>query len=220
MDKRKRNRATTTEQIINALEEVLTEKGLNTVGINAVAERAGVSKVLIYRYFGSLEGLLDYYVRVGRLFPHYAPALLDQIRPLNQGERARLWSKQSNQLFRQFRASRAAREILRATVMKNDTLATVVSKAQDEELVKLVGQLSFLEGGDTKAISAVVLGALSYLTLLAQSNRPMIGIDLRSEAGWERIEKAVELICKALSIQAEESPDIQAVVRVTDEWAN
>lgn len=220
MDKRKRNRATTTEHIINALEQVLTEKGLNTVGINAVAERAGVSKVLIYRYFGSLEGLLDYYVRVGRLFPHYAPAFLDQIRPLSHGERARLWSKQSTQLFRQFRASKVAREILKATVTENDALAKVVSKAQDEELAELVSQLTFLEGGDSKAFSAVVLGALSYLTLLAQSNRPMIGIDLRSEAGWKRIEKAVELICKGLSIQADESPDIRAVIRVTDEWAN
>lgn len=220
MDKRKRNRTITTEHIIDALEQVLNEKGLDTVGINAVAERAGVSKVLIYRYFGSLEGLLDYYVRVGRLFPHYAPAFLDQIRPLTQGERARLWSKQSTQLFRQFRASKAAREILRATVTENDPLATVISKAQDEELVGLVGQLTFLEGADSKAVSAVVLGALSYLTLLAQSNRPMIGIDLRSEAGWKRIEKAVELICRGLSIQAEESPDIRAITQGTDEWAN
>lgn len=219
-EKQKRNRATTTQHIIEALEQVLTEKGLDGVGIHAVAERAGVSKVLIYRYFGNLEGLVDYYVRMGRLFPHYTPAFLNQLRPLSRGDMARLWSKQSIQLFRRFRSSRAAREVLKATVTERDALARVVSKAQDEELVELVHQLSFVEEGDSEATSAVVIGALSYLTLLAQNNRPMIGIDLRSEDGWKRIEKAVEVICKALSMQAGELPANQVSIQVADEWVN
>ena len=45
MDKRKRNRVLTTQRIVDALEQVLSEKGLDGVGINAVAEKAGVSKV-------------------------------------------------------------------------------------------------------------------------------------------------------------------------------
>jgi AcrR family transcriptional regulator len=205
MEKRKRNRETTVEHIIDALEYVLTERGIDGVGVNAVAEKAGVSKVLIYRYFGGLEGLLDHYVHMGRVFPHYTPLLMDQIYPPHQSEVVRRWSNQSLQVFRQFRASKAAREVLKATVMEHDALADVTWKAHDEELVKLVSQFSAVEGIDPEATSAVVLGALSYLTLLAQNNRPMIGIDLRSEPGWNRIEAAVEQIYRALSKQAQES---------------
>jgi AcrR family transcriptional regulator len=204
MDKKRRNRLDTTQRIVDALEQVLTEKGLDGVGVNAVAEKAGVSKVLIYRYFGGIEGLLDYYVHMGRLFPHYTPNLMDQIYPPHQGEIARRWSNQSLQLFRQFRASKAAREVLKATVKEHDTLSDAASKAHDEELVKLVSQFSLVEGVDSEATSAIVLGALSYLTLLAQNNRPMIGLDLRNESAWSRIEGAVEQIYRTLSKQTQE----------------
>ena len=213
MEKSKRNRAATTERIIDALEQVLTERGFEGVGINTIAETAGVSKVLIYRYFGGLEGLLAYYVGMGRLIPHYTPAWLEQIQPVQPADLAPIWSGQSLQLFRQFRSSRAAREVLKATVKENDSLADVVSKAQDAELTQLVNQLAFIKGSDHQATSAVILGALSYLTIQAQIDRPVIGLDLRSEAGWQRIEDAVKAIYKALAQLAIDSPTTQLAIK-------
>lgn len=213
MAKIKRNRAATTQRIVDALEQLLTQGGLAHLSINRLADAAQVSKVLIYRYFGGLEGLLDYYVRMGRLIPHYPTAVIEQIRPLQPADLAPLCSGQALQLFRQFRASRAARELLKTTVQENDPLAGVVSRAQDEELTRLVSQLAFVEGADYQATSAVVLGALSFLTIQAQNDRPMIGIDLRSEAGWRRIEKAIEVIYKALSRLANESPTTRVALQ-------
>lgn len=213
MEKIKRNRAFTIQRIVEALEEVLGEQGLDSVSVNTVAERAGVSKVLIYRYFGGMEGLFEYYVKMGRLFPAYAPAVLAQLQPVQPADLAPMWSSQVLQLFRQLRASRAAREIVKATVQENDSLAAVISQAQDEELTRMVDQLSFVKGGDHQATSAVLLGALSYLTILAQNNRPLIGIDLRSEEGWQRIEGAVKVIYKALGRSAIDSSMIQIATK-------
>jgi len=209
----KRNRAATTQRIVEALEEVLSEWGLDGVGVNAVAERAGVSKVLIYRYFGGIEGLLEYYVKMGRLFPAYTPAILAQIQPVHQADLAPVWSSQVIQLFRQLRASRASREILKATVKEGDSLAHGVSQAQDTELTRLVEQLSFVKGGDYQAMSAVLIGALSYLTILAQNNRSMIGLDLRNEDNWVRIEDAIKVIYKALGRSAIDSPTVQVATK-------
>lgn len=205
MEKQKRNRVMTTQRIIDALGVVLTEKGIEGVGINAVAQQAGVSKVLIYRYFESLQGLLDHYVRDGHVIPHFTRAALNQIRPLQRGNRGRFWSSQGLQLFREYRASRAARQVIKATVKEQNVLMDVISEAQDAELTQLISQLVLVDGGDPEATSAIVLGGLSYLTLLADMDRPLIGIDLRSEAGWQRIEGAVELICRALSQQDRKS---------------
>ena len=71
VEKVKRNRAKTTQRIVDALEEVLAERGLEGVGVNRIAEKANVSKVLIYRYFGGIEGLLDYYVKMGKAFSRF-----------------------------------------------------------------------------------------------------------------------------------------------------
>ncbi len=202
MEKIRRNRADTTQRIVNALEDVLAEQGLEGARINQIAEKAGISKVLIYRYFGGLDGLMEYYVRAGRMFPQFTPAMLDQIRPMNQDDLAKVWYRQAIQMFRHMRTSKAAREVLKANVVENDPTADVISKAQDDELSRLVNQLSFIEGPDTQAISAVMLGAMSYLTIQAQNNHTMIGIDLRSEEGWQRIEGAVKVIYLALNKMA------------------
>ena len=207
-EKVRRNRAKTTQRIVEALEEVIAERGLEGVGVNRVAEKANVSKVLIYRYFGGMEGLLEYYVKMGKLFPVFNPAVLDQIRPLHESDVARIWYRQVIQTYRYFRTFKAAREILKASVIENDTIAETTARAQDEEMTRLVDQLSFVKGADTQAISAVVLGAMTYLTIMAQNDRTMISIDLRSEEGWKRIESAVKAIYIALNRMAIQSKEV------------
>ena len=55
---RLRSRAKTEEKFLNAVLELVANDGCGALGINAVAHRAGADKVLIYRYFGNLNGLL------------------------------------------------------------------------------------------------------------------------------------------------------------------
>ena len=198
MEKTKRNRAKTTQRILDAFEEVLAERGLHHVGVNRVAERAGVSKVLIYRYFGGLEGLVEHYTKQGTLFPTFTPAVLAQLRPADNSELGRVWYRQIVQIFRQFRTSQAARELLKSNTISNDSLADAASKALDDETLRLITQLSYIESPHSKAISAIAVAAMSYMTLMADNNRTMVGIDLRSDAGWEEIEQALKLIYVAL----------------------
>jgi AcrR family transcriptional regulator len=53
----RRDRKATEELILNAFEAVLVRDGVQGLGVNAVAQEAGVNKVLIYRYFNDLPGL-------------------------------------------------------------------------------------------------------------------------------------------------------------------
>src|ERR1700722_9704040 len=45
------------ERILAAVGRMIVRDGLAAVGINALAREAGCDKVLIYRYFGDLEGV-------------------------------------------------------------------------------------------------------------------------------------------------------------------
>ncbi len=54
----KKGRLQTEQRILQALESVLLEQGFPAVGVNSVARQAGCDKVLIYRYFDGLDGLL------------------------------------------------------------------------------------------------------------------------------------------------------------------
>ena len=139
MEKLTRNRDKTTQRIVEALEVVIAEHGLEGVGVNRVAEKAGVSKVLIYRYFGGIDGLMHYYVKMGKLFPLLTPVVLDQIRPMHESDAAKIWSRQVLQTYRSFRTLKAAREVIKATIVENDTTADVTSKAVDEEMTPFGG---------------------------------------------------------------------------------
>ena len=55
----KRGRLQTEQRILDAVAQVLLEQGYPAVGINAIARQAGCDKVLIYRYFGGFDGLLQ-----------------------------------------------------------------------------------------------------------------------------------------------------------------
>lgn len=54
----KRSRPNTETKFKDAVLDLVAESGCGALGINAVAHKAGADKVLIYRYFGNLDGLL------------------------------------------------------------------------------------------------------------------------------------------------------------------
>lgn len=72
----RRNRQKTEQRIVEAATSLLALEGFIGFGINAVAARSGSDKVLIYRYFNGLDGLLAFIGETEVLFPS-AAALLD-----------------------------------------------------------------------------------------------------------------------------------------------
>ncbi len=57
-----KDRNQTERRILDAVGTIVETEGFEAVGVNAVASESGVSKVLIYRYFGSIEQLLAKYL--------------------------------------------------------------------------------------------------------------------------------------------------------------
>ncbi len=53
-----RNRQGTEHKLLEAVGRLLSREGFASLGVNSVAREAGVDKVLIYRYFNGLAGLL------------------------------------------------------------------------------------------------------------------------------------------------------------------
>lgn len=58
-----KNRELTELALLNAVNTLIEDRGFENLGVNAVAAKAGVSKMLIYRYFDSLDGLIAAYIQ-------------------------------------------------------------------------------------------------------------------------------------------------------------
>jgi AcrR family transcriptional regulator len=65
----RRDRKATEETIVNAFESVLLRDGVAGLGVNAIAQEAGVNKVLIYRYFKDLPGLARHWSSNSSFWP-------------------------------------------------------------------------------------------------------------------------------------------------------
>jgi AcrR family transcriptional regulator len=59
-------RAERERQMISVAEEIFTDRGYLAASMDEIAERCGVSKPMIYEYFGSKEGLLIACIRAAR----------------------------------------------------------------------------------------------------------------------------------------------------------
>lgn len=77
----KKSRVNTEQKILEAVETLLLSEGFPSIGINAIARQAGCDKVLIYRYFSGLDGLLEQFAGINNLW-----WTVDEIIPENMDE--------------------------------------------------------------------------------------------------------------------------------------
>ncbi|WP_246082099.1 TetR/AcrR family transcriptional regulator [Spirosoma lacussanchae] len=199
---KRRNRQMTMERILRAMGDVMAERGTEKAGINAVAERAGVNKVLIYRYFGGWNGLLEAYVQRGFFLSMFNDKFLESVPDnLPAENRSKVWSEYTIQFLREFRARKPSQELIRWEMTHGETeLARRLAEYRDRSYKNLVDKLAPYTDFDPIAITSLMVSAVTYMVLTSAQRDHIVDIDLRTEAGWERIETAIRRIYSSLNI--------------------
>lgn len=105
----KRSRPLTEQKFQNAVLQLIAEQGCSGIGVNHVAQVAGADKVLIYRYFGNIDGLLQRVAESRDWLPGI-PELLSELTDGATGASA--LRSISNHLIRAFRADATAAQLL------------------------------------------------------------------------------------------------------------
>ena len=77
----------TEKRLIEAVSKVIEEEGFTKIGINRIARQAQCDKVLIYRYFGGLDGLL---VAWAKQYDFYSFAYSEFISQVEQATKSNL----------------------------------------------------------------------------------------------------------------------------------
>jgi AcrR family transcriptional regulator len=212
---KRRNRQMTMERILRAMGVVMAERGTEKAGINAVAEKAGVNKVLIYRYFGGWNGLLEAYVQRGFFLSMFNEKFLDSVPDnLPSDNRSKVWSEYTIQFMREFRTRKPSQELIRWEMSHGETeLARRLAEFRDNSYKKLVDKLAPFADYDPIAITSLMVAAVTHIVLTSTQRDHIGDIDLRTEAGWERLETAVRRIYSSLSIALERENAKKAEVK-------
>lgn len=180
----KKDRAATEKKIYDAFIELLEEKGPQGVGINAIAKKAGVSKELIYRYYGGLKGLLLHFAKSGDFFQSFSVVEDSEESTIEDLKR---FSKEGT---KELRSNKIAQEILRWQLIEN--------REETHELFKYVNKkmekIFTVNDRDSSLHHAfhLMIGGYIYFTLFSKFNKRFINADLSSDEMWDKFDRAID----------------------------
>lgn len=200
----RRDREATKRRLVEATIEILRDEGFEQVGVNAIADRAGVSKILIYRYFGDLDGLLR--------------AVADELDPLQSQTAERLFATIGDdaspgeiierivvELSAALRRDDLTKQLLIWELSRQNEVTRIMSEAREEVGVALSSRLAELlrdkgvaAGLDVHALLAIVTAGVSYLSLRADAVELYNGVNIQTSDGWRRIGSTLRLMLDRL----------------------
>lgn len=199
-EKHIKNKLLTKRKLIDAVAEIFHAEGYQGLGVNKVARIAGVSKKLIYRYFGTFEQLIEAYV----VEIDYWMRLAEQIRQseglsLEPGSEAFVADLLVNQ-FRGFLDDRRMQELIRWEISTGNPLMKSIHQAREllgQQLFELTDKQIPDKTVNFRAISALLVGGIYYTVLHADMNGGLFSdVDLATKEGREAIVQAIRLIVR------------------------
>jgi AcrR family transcriptional regulator len=197
-----KDKSITREKIISAVGKILITSGMREIGINSIARQAGVDKVLIYRYFGSLEELLRAFVQETNLWPTSAELLGEKAVIRRTSDiRDVISSLLINQLA-EIRRRKPTQEILRWEIIEENELTQSLAAARAKQVSDIVSgfYLTQQPSKDIEALLALINAGITYLVLRSKIADKHLGIDLHSNYGWQRLSKLInELVTDYLN---------------------
>ncbi len=191
----KRNKEATKQKLIDAVGRIILREGFSAVGVNTVSKEAGVDKVLIYRYFNDLDGLLKAYV----LQKDYFSNINQIISEFGKLETRRDVVDLAKQIFtgqlKEILNNRELQEIILWELNTKNEATSAMATVREEKGISLLKGISGITGdvkADIPAAAGLILGGIYYMILRSRHVDVFNGIDINSEEGWKRIEKSVE----------------------------
>ncbi len=192
-----RNADRTRTQILDAARQILARDGFAALGVNALANEAGVGKPLVYRYFGNMEGVvsalvsgLDSGLASGPVMgsPAAPPTAVSSAGP---GEAVDALIRYGRGLA----GDRTRRDLLAWSLAAGDGPALCGPQEQSAPSASPVAGSG--QGTDREAITALMQAAITLLLLCRDRHSAWAGLPLAEPRHMARLERAVATIIDA-----------------------
>lgn len=200
-----RDRFATRAAIIESAAGIVAAKGVDALGVNGLADAAECDKVLIYRYFGGLNGVLEALGAERMLWPAVQ---------VDDGEgdgNASLADALCAMLLEEWAALAGGALMLSATAAELVGANPLGTATAQQRMMRHSAQISALRERhrvppyvDLLALLEILSAALTIFALRAAHAREAVGgstphaIDPSSPAGWRRVEKTITALARAL----------------------
>ncbi|QQD13154.1 TetR/AcrR family transcriptional regulator [Sphingobacterium sp. UDSM-2020] len=202
-----RNKERTKDKLIEAVGELIIKEGYTSLGVNKVAKLAKVDKQLIYRYFGSLDELINAYFRRKDFWINLNNVISEDIKSDTQDHGQTIAKDFLVNLFNHLDILKETQKIILWEISEK-SFATEQLSLEREMLRSNLFQITDpkFENSeiDLRACYAILCGGIYYLTLYANATGgTFCEINIMEQAGRERINKAIACMIDLLFATAE-----------------
>jgi len=181
-------------ELINAVGTTIKTKGYTGLGATNIARSAGLDKRLIYLYFGSVENLIEIYVK-GK--DYYASAGLEseeEFKGENNCTKELLEKILTNQL-KYFYQDEELQKIVLWQISQRSQIMFEVCEDREKfgtRFFKLADPEFENTGVDIRAVTGLLVAGIYHMVLHAKTTDSLFcEIDLNKPEGMERIKKAI-----------------------------
>jgi AcrR family transcriptional regulator len=181
-------------RILAAVGKMIVRDGLAAIGVNALAREAACDKVLIYRYFGDLEGVYSAYAAQSDFWWN-----VDELTRGIDPSRAPAAEAMKTLLRRHAHALRArpvTLAVLAAELVDRTPLVVALEALRERRALELSGWIGahyrLPATADVEAVGMLLGVAVNYLAVRARTIRVMSGVKIRTDGDWERIFAAID----------------------------
>ena len=196
--KKQERREKTEAAILDAFERVLLREGAHNISLISVAREASVTKVLIYRYFDSLVGLIKAWAADRQNLPDFKSIFEDGDASDFSDTPIRYQKQGLLQLAEHLRRSPVTLELMMAELLESGPVSIALrelrlEQAQKDERDTGVKMLSSDAPGE--ATFSIFYAAICYLSLRSRkSPKYMESMHLDTDEGWNAVMGNLEKI--------------------------
>lgn len=207
-----KDRELTQQKILQAVDNIIANDGFERLGVNVIAQKAGVSKMLIYRYFGGLDDLIAQYLLSKDYWAN------TDIRAIDGADVAESLKRMFREQIIQLRNDVTLRRLCRwelTTDNENIRQLRDLRERHGCELIKVVSGFTHSHHAEVAALATILSASISYLVLIGEQSPTYNGINLQGDEGWEQVIKGLDLMIDLWIKQVDELTNGQ-VNQLTD----
>lgn len=172
------------KRLIVAISQIIENEGFNKIGVNKVAKQAKCDKVLIYRYFGGLDGLLATWAKENDFYTLAYQTYSESVSKAESTEDIiRLTQTVLLEQLDFLRENKLMQELLAWELSGNSSFRSIQDERErngfklQEELEKKLGR----ESKEVRMFITILIASINYIVLATRQYRLFNGIDFSNQ---------------------------------------
>lgn len=181
----------TEKNIIDAVSSIILTEGFSRLGINRIAREARCDKVLIYRYFGGIEGLIARWAKENDYYSFAIDTFKEKIN--SSADMCSVAKEVLVQQLRFIRKSRMMQELILWELSGNATFDYIreTREKNGHQIQQMIERKLGVTDSNARYYITILMAAINYLVLFSRISDMYNGVDFSSEDTWPKIESTI-----------------------------